>query len=95
MSVRQVRHMAEAGGLRVAHMEMLAIAIERQHVGISELVTRMDLDAKRVAFVARTLQRRGFLTKVRDPEDDRCVIFSPTPAAVSLIKRLQPGRNAA
>ena len=81
-------------GLTYVQYLALLVLWEEGEVGVGRVGERLELDSGTLTPLPRRLQRDGWVTRTRDPEDERRVLVALTDEGAALEARVQdvPGR---
>lgn len=94
VSERAHRHLAEAG-LTVSQFAVLEALHHLGPLAQRDLCTKLLLSGGNMTVVVRNLERRGLVSRARDPRNRRLMIVDLTPAGRRLIARRFPVHAAA
>ena len=96
-SIKGMHHdvLAEIGvRLEMPAAAMLTTLDDRGRMRPSGLAEALDLDLSSVSRQAAALEREGYVSRERDPEDSRAALLELTPAGGDVLARLRAGRVA-
>lgn len=82
--IRQYRPLLEALDLTYTQYITLMVFWEEHEISAKDLGTRLFLDSGTLTPVLKSLEAKGFVTRRRDPQDERVLLVTVTEAGLAL-----------
>ena len=82
--VRLYRPHLDPLGLTYPQYLVMLVLWERAPFTVGEIGQKLELDSATLTPLLKRLERRGYLTRTRDPADERRVLVAPTEAGTAL-----------
>ena len=87
--VRRYAPLLEPYGLTYTHYIAMMVIWEKGSLTVSELGKALYLDSGTLTPVLKKLESRGYITRTRKADDERCVMVTPTQAGLELQEKLK------